>query len=257
MPSHKGRSQETTDTKPTQLLTYLIAGHETTSSALQWGLKYLTTDQRVQDKLRRAIQEAFPAAKAEGRLPTVEEIMSSQARAPYLDACLQEILRLSRPLSIMTREAMVDTTLFGIPLPRGTNVSFTSNGPGYLSPPLHVDEEKRHESARAAKGKTGTPDSATLAAFVPERWIREAADGSGDEFDAAASPFLTFGDGPRMCFGKRLAMLEMRVFMVLVLWHFELRPVPEECESDEEAIVLTRIPKNAWVRLERIRYEKA
>ncbi|KAH6695550.1 cytochrome P450 monooxygenase [Plectosphaerella plurivora] len=240
-----------------ELFSYIVGGHETTSSALQWGLKYLTTDQRVQSKLRAALYDAFPTAKAEGRLPTMEEIMAPQAHVPYLEACMQEIVRHARPLSIMSRETTVDTTLFGVPVPRGTTVNFTSNGPGYLSPPLDVDEEKRHESARAAKDKTGTPDPTTLGDFLPERWIREAADGSGEEFDAAAAPFLTFGEGPRMCFGKRLAMLEMRIFWVLVLWHFELRPVPKECETEEEAVFLTRIPKHAWVRLERIKYEEA
>lgn len=206
--------------------------------------------------MRATCHAAFPEAKAEGRLPTIEEITAPQVRMPYIDACMQEIVRHARPLALMQRETVVETELLGVRIPRGVNIGFTSNGPGYMSAPLHVDEEKRHETARASRDRTGAPEPATLGTFWPERWITTTDDGE-EEFDARTAPFLSFGEGPRMCFGKKLALLEMRIFYILVLWHFELRPVPPACETEEEALFLTRIPKHAWLRLENIRYEKA
>ncbi|KAM0327017.1 hypothetical protein ACHAQA_006140 [Verticillium albo-atrum] len=246
-----------------ELLGYLIGGHETTSSVLQWGLKYLTADQPVQTKLRKTFYQQFPEAKAQGRLPTLEEIAHPKVHMPYLEAYMQETVRHAKPLSLLMRQAQFDTTIFGIPIPKGTNISYTTHGPGYFSAPVPIDEEKRHESGRAAKGKTGDYDLKTIADFVPERWIKTTSsivDGQEiqeEAFDPHAAPFLGFGDGPRMCFGKKLALLEMRLFLILTLWRFELEPVPEACALNEEATYLTRIPKYAFLRLKEIDYEKS
>ncbi|KAF3349868.1 hypothetical protein VD0004_g6024 [Verticillium dahliae] len=248
-----------------ELLGYLIGGHETTSSVLQWGLKYTTADQRVQSKLRQTFYKQWPQAKAEGRLPTLEEMTDPTVYIPYLEAFMQESTRHAKALSIMSRQAQVPTTVLGVSIPAGTNVTFTNNGPGYFSAPIKVDEEKRHESSRAAKGKLGGEhDEKTITDFLPERWIKTKAsfvDGREvveETFDANAAPFLGFGDGPRMCFGKRLALLEMRLFWVMLLWRFELRPISEARNREhEEAVFLTRIPKHAYLRLKKIDYEKA
>ncbi|KAM0271649.1 hypothetical protein ACHAQH_009004 [Verticillium albo-atrum] len=247
-----------------ELLGYLIGGHETTSSVLQWGLKYATADQRVQNKLRQAFYKQWPSAKAEGRLPTLAEITDPAVHIPYLEAYMQESVRHAKSLPLMTRQTQVQTTILNVPVPKGTNVSYTSNGPGYFSAPIHVDEEMRHESAQAAKGKTGSAHEInTIKDFLPERWIKTTSsvvDGREvveETFDANAAPFLSFGDGPRMCFGKKLALLEMRLFWVMLLWRFELKPVPKARNLDEEAIFLTRIPKHAYMRLKKIDYENS
>jgi cytochrome P450 len=44
----------------------------------------------------------------------------------------------------------------------------------------------------------------------------------GDEFDPSAKPVLAFGLGLRGCFGKRLAYVEIRILITLIIWNFEL-----------------------------------
>ncbi|KAJ5909242.1 cytochrome P450 [Penicillium taxi] len=66
-----------------------------------------------------------------------------------------------------------------------------------------------------------------LSIFDPERWLvyKEGESWKDAEFDANAAPQIAFGMGPRSCWGRRLAYLEMRMITTLVLWEFDLLPV--------------------------------
>ncbi|RYO89312.1 hypothetical protein DL764_008606 [Monosporascus ibericus] len=182
-----------------ELYGYIGAGHDTTSTAFQWGLKHLTVHQCAQKKLRDSLRAAYAKAFDAGRQPSVADI--TKTSVPYLDAVIEEVLRLSAPVRQLVREAMVDTTLLGHRVPKGTT--------------------------------TDSWDHADPQAFVPERWLKKtvvddgAAEAEAHHYDAQAGPFLSFGTGIRGCFGRRLAYLELRILMTLLLWNFEARsPAP-------------------------------
>ncbi|RYP80400.1 hypothetical protein DL769_002496 [Monosporascus sp. CRB-8-3] len=237
-----------------ELYGYIGAGHDTTSTAFQWGLKHLAVHQDAQKKLRDSLRAAFAEAFDTGRQPSVAEI--TKTSVPYLDAVMEEILRLSPPVKQLIREAMVDTTLLGHRVPKGTQVFLSISGPGFLSPSLPVDEAVRCESSKSHRGTTtGSWDHADPQAFVPERWLKKAVeDGGATEaeasvYDAQAGPFLTFSTGVRGCFGRRLAYLELRILMTLLLWNFELGPLPPELNTWEQVDALTIKPAKCYVRL--------
>ena len=71
-------------------MTFLVAGHETTSAAISWALYYLSTNQEVQNKLRKEIVKEFPDKDF---IPTFEQINSLD----YLNAVCKETLRISSP----------------------------------------------------------------------------------------------------------------------------------------------------------------
>jgi len=179
-----------------QMLAYVVAGHDTTSSTLSWGLMYLADHPQSQDKLRYHLAHAFSQTVAEQRQPTVQEIITSNA--PYVDAVIEEILRVSVVLPMISREALVDTTILGYPIPMGTLVMCLSNGPSFFSRGIAVDESLRtKESAKVAGWDVESMDT-----FRPERWLED--DGS---FNPRKGPMNSFGGGPRGCFGKRLAYM--------------------------------------------------
>ena len=107
-----------------ELFGYLVAGHDTTSTTICWGLKYLTQDQPAQEKLRSALHSHFRDASQEDRNPSVDEI--TKAEIPYLNAALEEVLRCSGTVSTNIRTTVCGTQVLGHHIPKGTDVFMVS-----------------------------------------------------------------------------------------------------------------------------------
>lgn len=228
-----------------ELYGYIGAGHETSSTSFQWTIKHLAIHQDIQKKLRKALRAAYPEAAAENRQPTVAEI--TKIHVPYLEAVIEEALRLSGPVLAVVREAQVDTVVLGRRVPRGTQVIMQLRGPSITEREFAVDEALRSEGARSQKDARGAW-AADPEAFLPERWLK-TEEGGATAFDSQAGPFLTFSNGVRGCFGRRLAYLELRFLMTLVFWNFELGPLPEELNTFEAVDSLTTKPVKCFVRI--------
>lgn len=179
------------------MLGNIAGGHHTIDGNLQWLLKYLTDLPHVQANLRRTLYETLAAARREGRLFTAEEI--HDARLPYLDAVIEEMLRLNTIPT--TREALRDTHVLGHHVPKGTQVFFF--------PPLGplLQSAARHAPGAAVAKAPHDGDNGDdgdrrpgLGLFAPSRWLVRKRDGAGlladdVEFDGAAAPRLGFEIG--------------------------------------------------------------
>jgi hypothetical protein len=117
---------------------------------------------------------------------------------------------------------MVDVQILGRHIPKGTDVFMLCNGSS------KIDEALRRVSAQAPDEKIGSWKPDDMPDFKPERWLGEE-DGAV-VFDASAEPHITFGLGPRGCFGRRLAYIELRLTLVLLIWNLELQRCSEEFE---------------------------
>ncbi|KAF4956535.1 hypothetical protein FSARC_11537 [Fusarium sarcochroum] len=235
-----------------ELVGYLVAGHDSTSSALKWGMKYLIDDQRVQTRLCQEIQKAHSEAAQQRRAPTVDEIIKTQV--PYLDAVIEETLRYALVAPVTLRQAMTDTEILGVHVPKGTTIGLMGNGPSVMLPSIPIDPSKRSEAANAHIKKMGPYDESDIRQFIPERWLRTQTTETGEEetvFDSNRRPSQSMGLGPRMCFGKKLAYMEVRMFFTLLFWEFRLGPIKPELAGHEELVVMTRTPKNVYVNLKK------
>ncbi|KAK0373422.1 cytochrome P450 monooxygenase [Colletotrichum limetticola] len=246
-----------------ELLGYIVAGHETSASILSWAVKFLADNQKQQHTLRKHLQAVYPAAVKEKRQPSVTEL--TKVAAPYLDAFLEEILRLSRTASILTREAVTDTIVMGKFVPKGTTIFIFTQGASYVQPPLGVDEQVRSRTSQEAKR---VPDwlSDNVGKFCAGRWLvpKTGASGFSEEsvgkedgwtlsdydFDPQAGPILTFGGGPRGCFGRRLAYLELRMVLALLVWNFAFNPCADNLSTYELRESITVEPKDCYVNLQ-------
>lgn len=209
-----------------------------------WLTKYLTDLPHIQTKLRSVLYETLSTAKEENRLFTFEEIR--HAKLPYLDAVIEEMMRINAVP--VTREALCDTTILGCPIKKGTQVFFMSNGPGFLSPSIPVDDSKRSESSRVAKLNATWDETQDLSLFEPERWLVRKNEGEGvlaDDvyFDGAAGPQLVFGLGPRSCWGRRLAHMEMETIMAMLVWKFQLLKSPPALSGHAGLEGIARVPQ--------------
>ncbi|EME39477.1 cytochrome P450-like protein [Dothistroma septosporum NZE10] len=242
-----------------ELLGYIIAGHDSSTSALSWALKYLTTDARVQHALRQHLHAVHAASWREGRTPSVAEITS--IRAPYLDAVIQEVFRCAYTTPFTLREATRDTQIMGHFVPKGTTVWFSTSGPSFTRPAIETDRKtsshSRSPTALADKQRVPAWSPQDVALFRPERWLRPDPGPSDPpdfayshvDFNGNAGPMMAFGSGPRGCCGKRLVYLSMRILVTLVLWDFDLLPCPTRLSSDESNHGTASHPKQCYLRL--------
>ncbi|KUI61652.1 Cytochrome P450 4V2 [Cytospora mali] len=232
----------------TEVFGFIVAGHDTTSTTLCWGVKFLADHPEVQNRLRNDLQTAFSAARGERRLPTVEEI--TRTSVPYLEATMEEILRMGNTVPIVDREALQDTTLLGHHVPKGTQILFLSTGPSLLTPAFDIDDSKRSPQARQSKTRAWSDEDIGL--FKPERWLAE--DNGVEVFDSQAGPAMPFSLGIRGCFGRRLAYLELRLLLTVIMWSFELLKCPEELSGYEAVDGVVHGPKKCFVRLRKVAY---
>lgn len=244
-----------------QIIGFVIAGHDTTSTTITWGLKLLADHPEAQTRLRQHLRAAFPAALAEKRMPTHDEIV--KASVPYLDGTMEEILRLGGTTTFLERQSTEDTVLLGHHVPKGTLLIMAQRGPSITTPARHIDPAARSETSRAAAKERGLRhwDDADVGLFRPERWITtggDAGDGDGDggreAYDAQAGPMLSFGSGLRGCFGRKLAYVELKLLTTLIVWSFELERCPGALSGYERVEGLTQKPKDCYVALKKVVY---
>lgn len=203
----------------------------------------------AQSRLRQDLYAAHPAAVAENRLPTAQEITSTNV--PYLDATMEETLRVSHIVTFVTRETIADTQILGHHIPKGHQILFATTAEGFMKPEFTIDESRKVADNEKLRSY-GVWDHSDVRDFNPERWMKRESDGK-EAFDSRAGPSLPFGAGPRGCFGRRLAYLEMRIAMTILIWKFEFMGLADEELASLECIdTSTETPIHCYVRLRRL-----
>ena len=212
-------------------------------------MKILADNQEVQSKVRSVLRSSYTNAVSENRSPNIQEF--AKTIIPYLDAVIEELFRTSGTTPLIARTAEVDVEVLGKHIPKGTDVIFMTGGPSLKYPAFNIPESLRSPSALGAKHVVPPWDPKDIGSFKPERWLVEGANGE-KVFDASAGPMLGFGLGPRGCFGRRLAYLEFKLVIVLILWNFELLECPESMSTYAAVDRVTRQPQKCYAKLKKL-----
>ncbi|MGQ0504575.1 MAG: cytochrome P450 [Myxococcaceae bacterium] len=171
-----------------EVVTMLLAGHETTSLALSWSWALLHQHPEAETTLRQELETVLT-----GRLPTVEDL----SRLRYTRAVIDESLRLYPPAYIMFRRATEDDVVSGHRLHR--------RGVTVITPlVLH-----RHPAYWPE------PNS-----FRPERWLDAEEEKRRPRF-----AYLPFSAGPRQCIGNQFALMEAVLILATLAQRFRPRMV--------------------------------
>ncbi|ROW07878.1 hypothetical protein VMCG_03462 [Cytospora schulzeri] len=225
------------------LFTMLVAGYDSTANTLSWFAKFMETNQHVQSELRSTLRAAFSDS-----MPSVDEILGTEV--PYLDGTCEETLRLAGTAKAQLRQAVVDTEILGCRVPKGAQVFLNLH---INRAPHPVDELKRSASSQTAGAKLGdglqTYASRDVAAFEPRRWLTKDGKTGRDIFNPYAMPSLAFGGGLRGCPGRKLAEMEIRIAIVLIILNFEFLPLPDELRTTTAAERIFRRPDTPYARL--------
>ncbi|KAK4549355.1 hypothetical protein LTR36_006352 [Oleoguttula mirabilis] len=211
-----------------QMMTFLVAGHETTSTAMIWALYALCKHPEVQAKLREEVRS---------KLPSLDEDVSAADidNCHYLHAVCSEVLRLWSPVSLTLRVADKDTSINGQFVPKGMTIILC---------PYAVNTSTHLWGADALD-------------FKPERWLD--ADGKSNNKGSADSnySFLTFLHGPRSCIGQKFAQAEFACLLAAWVGRFETTfEEGSKLATDEPPEIkggITQKPKDGlWVNLKEL-----
>ena len=129
------------------------------------------------------------------------------------------------------------------------------DGPSMFSRAFEIPDENRTESAREATLKITQWDPTDITAFNPWRWLKVSGGEREFEkmfFDNKAGPSFPFGLGVRSCFGKRLAYLELRLLLALLIWNFELQTCSPNLSAYDVNEGFTRRPIHCYAKLQKV-----
>ncbi|KAG1122934.1 hypothetical protein G6F42_011015 [Rhizopus arrhizus] len=169
-----------------QVVTFLIAGHDTTANTLAWTLYEFTRNPEVETKV---LQEIANAGITSDKLPTVEQISSLK----YLSKVLKEVLRLHSPLRTIAKYCQKDCIVPGGYHVKAGNACVVSVTNLHLNPDVYPDPER----------------------FDPERFSPE------EEQKRSRYGWLPFSTGPRACIGMAFALQEAKTVLSMFLHRFK------------------------------------
>ncbi len=195
-----------------EILTLVVAGHETTASGLNWTWYLLSQHPEAEARLHAELD-----AIADDTAPTLPEM----EQLAYTQQVINEALRLYPPGWLLSRRTVHPDVLCGYEIPAGANVLL----PLYL---LH-----RHPNYWK------DPDT-----FLPERFAPD------HEAQRPRFAYMPFAAGPRHCIGETFALYEMLMHLHRIARHFRLVHVPDmPIELEAQINLRTRHPLH--MRLER------
>jgi len=205
------------------LMTMLIAGHETTAAVLTWALFSVAQNPEVEERLLREIDSVVG-----DRAPGLEDIKAM----PYLRATLAESLRMYPQPPILIRRSLAPDVLppglngdpEGYPIGKGADL-FISVWNLHRSPHLWKDPDT-FRPERFEEVNTNEAFKGAWAGYQPE-----AGRGAMYPNEVASDfAFIPFGGGARKCIGDQFALFEATVAFAMLLrrFTFRLAATPEE-----------------------------
>ncbi|OBZ91307.1 hypothetical protein A0J61_00634 [Choanephora cucurbitarum] len=171
-----------------QVVTFLIAGHDTTANTLAWALYELHRNPDIQAKI---LQEIADNHITHTELPSSEQISNLK----YMHQVLKEVLRMYPPVRVLGKYCKQDCIVpGGYRIKEGTAVSIQVYS-------LHHNEEVYPDHNR----------------FDPDRWTPE------EEQKRSRFAWLPFSTGPRGCIGMAFALQEAKTVLAMLLHRFNFR----------------------------------
>jgi cytochrome P450 len=180
----QNRGEQTDKQLRDEVVTILLAGHDTTALSLTYTWYLLSEHPGARERVHEELD-----AVLDGDRPTMDDVREFE----YVEWVIDEAMRLYPPVHTIYREPTTDVELSGYPIPEGA--------------PIMLPQWAIHRSPRF----WDEPDT-----FDPERWRPERAQ------ERPRFAYFPFGGGPRHCIGKHLAKLEAQLILATTASQYEL-----------------------------------
>ncbi|KAJ8453556.1 hypothetical protein ONZ45_g19671 [Pleurotus djamor] len=203
-----------------QIPTFIVAGHETTSTATTWALFSLSQYPEIQSTLREELLS----------LPTEKPSMDELNSLPYLDRVVREALRVHSPVPMVARSAAADDI---IPLSQPvTDVHGAVH---------HTIQVKTGQIIMLPIASTNTFEpiwGEDALEFKPDRWLNPPQASSA--IPGVWSNQLTFLGGSRACIGYRFSLVEMKALLFTLVRAFEFELAVPASEISKKSMIVQR-----------------
>jgi cytochrome P450/nitrite reductase/ring-hydroxylating ferredoxin subunit len=196
------------------VFTMLLAGEDTTANTIAWMMYYLTEYPEVRRRLQEEVDAVLGGADM---LPDIQ----AARKLVYLQAVVNETMRLRPVAPILAHDTNTDLDLAGVHLPKGTSLMLLTR-PGVLQSQQFPEPTE----------------------FRPDRWLPSGPSRSIHHHRA----FIPFGSGPRLCPGRSLALLEIKMAMAMLCRNFNVSSADLTGQVEEE-FAFTMMPANLYVTL--------
>jgi cytochrome P450 len=168
-----------------EVMTLLLAGHETTAVSLSWIWYLLAQYPEVEKKLWSELRGIL-----NGKAPGMQDL----SKLPYTERVVKEAMRLYPPAWAVVRNALKDCDIGGYRVPAGATVVVSQ----WV---MHRDPRYYEQPER----------------FNPDRWLDEKAKA------APKFAYFPFGGGPRTCIGAAFAAMEAALVLAAIAQRFQIR----------------------------------
>lgn len=196
------------------VMTILLAGEDTTAHTLAWTLYLLY---KHPDLFLRVREEADEVMGTE----TVASSHEQLRQMDFIEACINESMRLRPVAPFIGGEANVDTEVANVSIPKGTLV--------FLLTRVGATDERNFVNAMD---------------FHPDRWLSPVS------MENNRKVCIPFGSGPRLCPGRFLALEEMKIVISLIAKNFDIdRLDTPDDQPVQERMTFTMAPKGLRLTL--------
>jgi cytochrome P450 len=183
-----------------ELITIMVAGHETGSNGLSWTCYLLAQHPEIEQRLYAEVDQVLG-----GRVPTIDDL----PRLTYTRMVLDEALRYYSPAWQLMRRARQEDQMGGYRIPANATIFWST----YVLH-RHPDFWEKPEE------------------FYPEHFLPEQV------AQRPRNAYVPFSNGPRICIGQSFAMTEMMLILATIIQKYRLELVPEHVVTLEPLLTL-------------------
>lgn len=184
-----------------ELMTFMLAGHETTSNALAWTWRRLSLNPAARERLFAEVDTVLG-----DRIPDMDDM----EQLPWTRACVEESMRVDSPVWTVGRQALEEDEVLGYRIPKGASVM--------------VLISMIHRDPRVWPNPEG---------YDPSRFLPENAKGR------PRHAYMPFGAGRRVCLGSTFATVEATLLAAMLSRHLRF-DLPRGAEVEAEAAITLR-----------------
>ncbi|KAK2657010.1 hypothetical protein Ddye_010062 [Dipteronia dyeriana] len=198
------------------ILTMIIAGQDTTASAITWMIKYLSENQEVLDAVKiEQLKLAEKLTSTKSSFLTLQDLNNM----PYASKVVKESLRMASVVAWFPRLVLQDCEVEGYKIKKGWNVNIVARS-------IHFDPMVYNDPNR----------------FNPSRF---------DEYDSKPYSFLAFGLGGRTCLGLNMAKAMMLVFLHRLITTYKWKVIDSDSTVEKRAM-FSRLKSGCPIHVTRI-----